>query len=201
MLRKSKKLYKRNNQKICIAGASRKAGVTHVCLCLANFVHAALGQKVIYVELADESQLLEMVGRDMVRLEEDIIGFKYKGIIYVLTNDVNEVKKLITSQKVWCIVDIQRLDKDTFTIYDMCDKRVLLGSLQPWCVRDYHRLVNKIKENSDVNQQLFFGINIEKKEKKTFEKNYDCEIKALPRMEDPFMLKEEYFDTLLEMIM
>ena len=116
---KNKKIKTKKN-KICLVGVSPKLGVTHLSLCLANFLSGAGGKKVIYIELRKESQLISVVGINQVSVGE-MIGYKYKGVTYVLSDDIEAIRNLMQREKAWFIVDMESLDNDTQTIFTNCN--------------------------------------------------------------------------------
>ena len=195
------KVNKKNKKTICVVGVSPKSGVTHLCLSMANFLHSVLRQKVVYVELREDSSLLSVVGLNQVKLA-GTIGYKYKGVTYILTGDVNEVMELMMSIDAWFIIDMKELNEETKTIFTNCDKRIVIGSLRPWCIREYYfyiEKINKIKMNNSSVTYLGYKMNNNKNEKiiKKIEKIY---ISEAPIIEDPFSLKEKEFEALIDII-
>lgn len=196
----------RNTTKtISIIGASRKLGVTHLSLCLANFLHSALKQPVIYIEVSDESKLLELVGEKQIFID-DMIGFLYKGVTYILACDAEEAMKLLNNSRAYIILDIQKYSGKTSELFDRCEKRIVIGSMKPWCKRDYFELLQDLKGGKGMysgkeNRIKFYNIGKSKSEKTLFSKISNCSIESMPVIENPFSLKEEDFEPLLNMIM
>ena len=194
----NKRKFKTKRKIIAVAGVSPKAGVTHLSLCLANFIKSALRQKVIYVELRKDSQLLGVVGMNQVKIGETY-GYLYKGVKYVLTDDVDEVLKLTNKEKAWFIIDMESLEGEYRAVYTNSDNKILIGSLSPWCQREYNEFIeNNIKNKNDINRIMYYTKN--KNKTKEFNKSHGCTIKELPFINDPFSLKEENFDALIEML-
>ena len=195
----------RNTTKtISIIGASRKLGVTHLSLSLANLLHSVLKQKVIYIELTDESRLLELVGEKQIFIH-DMIGFLYKGVTYILACSIDDAIRLINSKEAYIIVDIERFSGRTSEIFDRCDRQIVIGSMKPWCKRDYFTLLEALRGGKGINSGKqnrikFYNVGKIKSEKTLFSKISNCNIEALPIIEDPFSLKEEDFEPLLNMI-
>ena len=189
----------KTNKKICVVGVSRKSGVTHLCLGLTNFLCSVLGQKVIYVELAKESQLLSVVGRKQVMIG-DIAGYEHMGVRYILSEDVATIRKLMNKEKAWFVVDMEALKDETQTIFANCDNRIIIGSLSPWCKREtYSFFINNILVEN-TNEMVFLIKNNTKKEENLFAKSFQIKTKELPVFKDPFSLKETEFDNLMELI-
>ena len=190
----------KTNKKICVVGVSRKSGVTHLCLALANYLCSVLGLKVIYVELSKESQLLSVVGRKQV-LIGDMIGYEYMGVMYILSNDIAKIQKIMMNENAWFVVDMENLNNETQTIFTNCNNRIILGSLSPWCKREsYDFLIQKNILEYDTNRMTFLIRNKTTKEEILFAKNFDIKTKDLPVINDPFSLKENEFEVLMDLI-
>lgn len=197
----NKKLIKNKikNKKICVVGVSRKIGVTHICLCLANFIYSVLGKKVIYIEFGKESQLLSVVGMKQVKIG-DTIGYEYMGVRYVLTDNIGITLKLMSTEKAWFIIDMESLTEETQPIYDNCTNRILIGSLSPWCEKDLYSFLEKNNNNLDANQMILMVKNKTRKVLYKFKKIYEYETIDMPMINDPFSLKEENFKELINII-
>ncbi|SEA47265.1 hypothetical protein SAMN02910384_01572 [Pseudobutyrivibrio sp. ACV-2] len=198
MVNNNKNNKKTKRKQICVVGVSPKSGVTHICLSLANFIHSVLRQKVIYIEHRADSSLLGVVGENQVKIGE-LSGYKYKGVNYVLTNDVSTIYKLMSQTNCWIIIDMSKLTKETKTIFNNCNRRIVIGSLRPWCERDYYRFIDKNIEQREINQVKFYNIN-KQKNKNHFKQIYGQNLYEIPYIEDPFSLKEEEFDGLIDML-
>ena len=186
---------------ICIIGASRKLGVTHISLCLANFLGSALKQKVLYIELAKESQLLGVVGENQIKLfNRDV--FSYKGVLYALACDTDAAMSLINNFHGFVIVDISKYSDETKVIFNRCEKRIVIGSMKPWCMRDYICLVELFIEWKGWHgmKNSYYNLSDNKNEKNAFKKIFNQPLNTLPYIDNPYSLKEENFDSLISML-
>lgn len=181
-----------------MVGVTSKMGVTHICLSLANFIHSVLRQKVIYIEFKADSSLLGVVGENPVKLYETS-GYKYKGVTYVLTNDVSTVHSLMSKLNCWVIIDMSELTNETKTIFNRCNKQIVIGSLRPWCERDYYRFIDNNLDQKEINQVKLYNIN-RRNDKKTFKQIYGQNLYEMPYIKDPFSLREDEFDGLIDML-
>ena len=194
---------KKLNKTICVVGTTSKAGVTHLCLSLANFLRSVIRQEVIYIELKEESSLLPLVGTKQIKVGETI-GYKYKGVTYVFTNDVEKVEALMSTEDSTVIVDMNRLNKKNKKIFTNSDSKVVIGSLSPWCEQEYYEFVDYtlLKNKIHIDQVTFCGNNIIRNEAvENFKKLYGSNLLNMPIIEDPFSLKEENFEELLKVLM
>ncbi len=183
---------------ISIISASRKLGVTHMCLCLANFLSSALKQKVLYIELSDESQLLGMVGEKQITILNKT-GFFYKGVNYILACSVEDALSLINDFNGYIVVDIFKYSEETKVIFNRCERRIVIGSMKPWCKKDVYQLMSKLKGGTGL-KNMYYNVCNSQNEKNDFKKMYGCSMESLPYIKNPFSLKEEDFDPLFQMI-
>lgn len=204
LLRNNNKIKNRfENKKLCVVGVSANVGVTHLCLSLANFLHSVLGQKVIYIELSKHSQLLSVVGAKQI-LTGDLLAYEYKGVKYILSEDINAISSLMNTEKAWFVIDMEELNYETETIFNNCNNRIIIGSMSPWCQREYYEYVdNHNLKKYDTSQMTYVVNNIIEKNAKSLKylcDYVDSSIKRLPLISDPFSLKEDNFKELMEFI-
>ena len=94
---------------------------------------------------------------------------------------------------------MESLEGEYRAVYTNSDNKILIGSLSPWCQREYNEFIeNNIKNKNDINRIMYYTKN--KNKTKEFNKSHGCTIKELPFINDPFSLKEENFDALIEML-
>lgn len=188
------------NKKISIIGVSRKLGVTHMCLCLANFLSSALNKQVLYIEVSESSQLLGLVGATSILLH-GITCFKHKGVTYALACNYDQAQMLISAFDGYVIVDLPNYCESTPSIFNQCDVNLVIGSTKPWCIRDLYLFLNTMKGAYDDRDKLrFFNQSQDKNDAKIFKNNYKYNMSLLPIINNPFSLKEEHFDALAQMI-
>ncbi len=200
---KIKKIENKVNKKVCVVGVSPNVGVTHLCISLANFMHSALGKNVIYIELSNESQLLSVVGMKQI-LIGDILAYEYKGVRYILSNDIDAIRDIMLRENAWFVVDMANLNEETRPIFNNCNNRIIIGSLRPWCQREYYEFIDKLGLlEYDTDQMTYIKTDKNKKTNIIASglANYTkSTIKDLPIINDPFSLKEENFQELMDLI-
>ena len=200
--KKYKNYKNKTKKKICVVGVSPNVGVTHLSLALANFLHSVLGRKVIYVELAENSQLLSIVGMKQVRVG-DFLAYEYKGVKYILSDDINAIRNLMLTENAWFVVDIANLNEETQTIFTNCNNRIVIGSLSPWCHREYYEFIdNSGLLEYDTSQMTYIKINKNKTNQivSDFNSHANSTIKEMPIINDPFSLEEENFKDLMNLV-
>ena len=118
----------------------------------------------------------------------------------MLTNNVNKVLKLMSSEKACFVIDMEKLDDETQAIFNNCNNKIVIGSLSPWCQSDYYRFMDRINKYilNDIDAVTFLYIG---NRKKTInDKLYGCKMSRLPIIEDPFSLKESEFEPLTNLV-
>ena len=174
---------------IGVVGASKGIGVTHFSLCLANYLHSVEGQEVIYVEVSKQSYLYNMVCKKQIYIGNSI-AYPYKGVNYIVSATFEEAKNILLLTKCMVVVDIKELDECSEKIFALCEKKIVLGSMQPWKANEFEKfLFNKIYKEHCIKNILFLGKNNKKESKKLFFKEFEAYLEDIPFIEDPFKLK------------
>ena len=184
---------------IGVVGASRKMGVTHICLSIANFLQSALKQDVLYIELSEDSQLLPVVGEKQINFDGHM-AFSYKKVTYVLACDVEEAISLINSWQGHIVIDFADYSKNTYQVFGRCDKKIMIGSMSPWCIRDSIQIYERMKGDGMNGISIFYYQN-DTKEENIFNCSFKCSMLPRPIIENPFKLKEKKFQSIIEMIL
>ncbi|WP_097076076.1 hypothetical protein [Pseudobutyrivibrio ruminis] len=198
-LNKSTKNKFEKNKKISVTAVSHKLGVTHLCLCLANFLSSGLKKPVLYIEISDDSQLLGFVGEHQMKYK-DITCYKYMDVVYALGCNTSVASYLINEWDGYVIVDFDKLTPENASIYNQCDKQFLIGSLMPWCKRDVYRFINNMEGVVDMKSIGFLNKSNEINEKEIFNEEKIETIQGLPIINNPFRLKESDFEALFQLI-
>ena len=189
----------KNKKVIGVIGASRKMGVTHICLSIANFLQSALKQEVLYIELSEDSQLLPVVGEKQINFDGHM-AFSYKKVTYVLACDVEEAISLIDSWKGHIVIDISDYTEKTNQVFCRCDKKIMIGSMKPWCVKDTLEKYEILK-GGNLMDIIFYNLVEDTVEKRNCKEILKCTMHVRPIIKNPFKLKEIDFNSLMEMIM
>ena len=198
-LNKSTKNKFEKSKKISVSAVSHKLGVTHLCLCLANFLSSALKKSVLYIELSDDSQLLGFVGEHQTKYK-GITCYKYKDVVYALGCDTSLGTFLVNEWDGYVIIDFDKLTPENASIYNQCDKQILIGSFMPWCKRDVYRFINKMKGVIDMKKVDLLSKSKEVNATNILVEEKKDPIKDLPIIDDPFHLKESDFEALFQLI-
>lgn len=192
-LKTPKSINRKTKKTISITGVSSKLGTTHLCLCIANYLHSAMKHPVLYIELNSSSCLLPMVGEHLYKLG-DMTCYKYKGVIYALSCDSSTALQLINSFDGDVVVDISKLSSDNALVFNQCQKQLVIGSMKPWCKKDLFLFINNMKGKINITSitYLIKG-RIDARELK---KEYPYQSVSLPIIYDPFCLAEDDFNSL-----
>lgn len=183
-----------------IVGVNKGVGVTHLALAIANYLCSKEGYEVIYVELSDSSCLYDVVSGKTSYVNQTI-AYEYKEVNYVLTNSIDEVKEILLLSKCPVVVDFEKLDKVSTDVFNLCKHKIVVGSIKPWCRKQYERFIEeKIKGKIDIKQIEFCGRQINNKEKADFYKNMHFEIFNIPEIVNPFKILEKEFELIEKII-
>lgn len=197
---KNKKDNNKMGKTICVTAVSPKLGCTFFSLALANFIASCLRENVIYIELKEESSLLGLVGENQISIGQRI-GYSYKGVKYILTNDIEEVAEILARERGYIVVDLGVLTSSTAEVLDKCKNKIIIGSFMPWQRRDFHEFIRKnIYKKYDMETILFCQLCRDKKGRQLFYKTYGCRLLNLPIIDNPFSLKEENFEDLMNFL-
>ena len=195
----TKKVYKLKKTKrtICVVAASRKLGVTHTSLAIANFLASVHKQKVLYVEVSKKSQLISLVGAKQETFHGKRV-YSYKSVYYMLAASVKEAMEVITFDDCVIIFDLESYNSKTDVIVNRCDLNLVIGSMKPWCEKDYAEIMFQLEGEKKEVRYLNKGIS--RDEKRRFLKTYNKHLDSLPFIEDPFSLKETEFEDIYKLI-
>ncbi len=195
----AKKVFKLKKTKrtICVVAASRKLGVTHISLAIANFLASVQKQKVLYVEVSAKSQLISTVGQCTDTIHGKRV-FKYKGVYYLLAVSIKEAMEVMTFEDFIIVYDIEDYNTKTDVIVSRCEVRLAIGSMKPWCEKEYHSFIHKLK--GDIEEVRFFNKGNSQDEKRKFKKIYKTHLESLPFIDNPFSLKETEFECIYKLV-
>ncbi len=199
-LKREKNKQKNEKKTICITGVASHLGTTHLSLSIANYICSILKEHVVYIELSQESCLLSTVGDYPISIDK-IDGYNYLGVNYLLIPEIEEAINVIANGTNWIVIDMKELNDKTRVIFNQCKIKIVIGSMMPWCRREYHEfmrcnIVNKI----NIQDIKFYDKNPTKDGLKCFHKLYGVPINSLPVIMNPFSLEEEHFKALNEII-
>lgn len=195
----TKKVFKLKKTKrtICVVAASRKLGVTHISLAIGNFFASVQKQKVLYVEVASKSQLVSTVGEKAEYFHGKRV-FKYKGVNYMLQASVKEAMEVMTFDDCVIIYDLEGYNAKTDVIVSRCDVKLLIGSMKPWCEKDFLQTIDSWK--GEIKEVRFLNKGTSRDEKRKFQKIYNEHLDTLPFIEEPFSLKETEFESIYKLV-
>lgn len=174
-------------------GVSQGAGVTHFCLSVANYLASKEREIVAYIEVGSHSRLLPIVGETW-RTEAGQCFCRLHGVDYYPAVSVSEAAALADSRKGYVIFDVTQWTADLPNLLHKSRRKILLGSLKPWCREDYGICIREqIIKNIDKEQMEFFSFCLEREEKIWFLSRFYTPIHDLPLLSDPFSIDRKDF--------
>lgn len=132
-----------NKVMLAVAGASRRIGVTHNCIILANFLRKK-GYMVAVVELNGYPHYKKIQSF----YDEKILDGQYfsmKGIDYYPEADLNKLSSVLGKTYNFIIVDFGLYEDCDLVTYNKAEVRMLVCGSKPWEISD----VNSIFANAD----------------------------------------------------
>lgn len=181
---------------IAVAGIEKGSGSTHNALSIANYLCSKEGFDVTYIDLSGDEDLFDMVKSFCVQ-KDGIIGYSYKGVLFVPSCSNNEATRIIESRNGICVIDCGVLNTETLNVFLMCQKRIVFGFTKPWTMGSWDRCVLFNTNNLNIVARTgYFTDRIDMKCKKYIQKSFGIEVKPRPVIEDPYCIKESEFETI-----
>ena len=175
---------------IGIIGIKHGIGVTHTALLLANYLHSRLGYRVIFIELTNTSKILGYVNKKGCEML-GAAAYKYEGVYYIPSCTAEEAKRILQFANCPVVLDIDELNDQTEAILQLCKKRMVIGSMKPWCKETEVILIKRLlKKGFDIKKMDFFAIEPNKIEKNEFYREIQCTLGSLPYIPNPYKIKE-----------
>lgn len=191
---------KREKHLICVTGVASRLGASHTSLTIANYISSVLREPVLYIEPKKYSNLLLLVGQKQVEFQ-GVDCYRFKGVNYLFSQNIEKLVKTMLNVDAWVIVDLGELTEDNDRLFQICSTKIVIGSMMPWCRRDYQEFIrNKLIDKYDLSSISFYEKNISWENKREFNKIYGCKLRSMPIINDPFSLKEEEFEEIESII-
>jgi hypothetical protein len=194
------KKQRKKEQVIGVLGVKPGMGCTHVACSIANYLSSVEKRQVLYIEISKASGLLDFLWQHMI-VYQGTIAYQYKGVLYVLSADLQEAQRLIKLHEGSVVLDFGGYQEESMELFSLCDRKLVLGSLQPWCKKAYEETINKMKNRKeDTRQMNFYCFALEERSAKAFAKQYLLAIENLSLLSNPFEMKEKDFVTVKQLI-
>ena len=150
-------------------GTREGAGCTHMALSVANYLHSVEKWEVMYLELGDFSHLYPMFSDRVVEKSGDIL-YAYQGVFYLICPKEKEALRLLDAFDGMMVIDFGRFAKENPLLESRCQRRVLMGGLQPWEREAYATCIEKNKKKSDMAQMEYYSRHVNRKSQVSFAK-------------------------------
>lgn len=171
-------------------GTREGAGCTHMALSVANYLHSVEKWEVMYLELGDFSHLYPMFSDRVVEKSGDIL-YAYQGVFYLICPKEKEALRLLDAFDGMMVIDFGRFAKENPLLESICQRRVLMGGLQPWEREAYATCIEKNKKKSDMAQMEYYSRHVNRKSQVSFAKENGVWVRPMPDIADPFSLEEK----------
>lgn len=172
----------------------------HTALTLANYLASKKKQEVIFIELAKTSRIYSFVSEKPVQVGHSL-AYLYKGVAYIPSCSIREAREVLLKTNASVVLVMEEMDSSSSQLFALCQKKLVVGSMAAWCSESYISFIrNKLIKFHDIKQISFCGINLKKIEKQNFKKMYDCNIRPMPYIKDPFYLAEKDFQAIEQLL-
>lgn len=189
-----------NKKSFAVTGAYPGAGATHFSLCLANYMASKEKKKVIYIELGENSTLANMVRGEIVDLD-GVLGYKYMKVIYVLTNELEIIRKLLMTRDEFIVLDLGTMIAECNDICNLCSSIYVIGSYKPWNRDRFGGFIQKnIIRKHDLKKVKFFAMETDRIEKKSFQDRFHIELNSVPIVLNPLCIRQADFCRIAELM-
>lgn len=196
LIRNKRKCKVTSHMSIGIIGTQPGVGVTHLSLCLANYLCSAKKYRVNYIEICDKSSIYELLKENGIYIGDESC-YKFKGVNYYPDSSVALAKRLIFSENAINIVDISHMSLDTISLAMVCTRFFVIGSLKPWCKENYQAFLHYASSiEVDMRRFKYRTGPFDEELADRFSRENHIVVKSLPVLSDPFRLKPSGFDVL-----
>lgn len=169
---------------IGIAGTQRGAGCTHLALELANYACRKENRRVTLAGF-DEDGLIGLL-HDRAEVRDGNLTAERNGICIIPEISPDGVKLLKARNRDLVILDLPKEGTLLQELMAVCDRRVILGSLAPWCSIHYRRFMrDSFEANGRAWNALYFSRTLAAEEEESFRNEFHTRIRELGELSDP----------------
>lgn len=160
-------------------------GATHFVVALANYFRSALGRKTAVIELSAQGDLESLVKREADQKQELFGVHYYTGVC------MGRIPDILNGDGEVFIMDLGTDFRTVREEFLRCDRKIVLGSLSLWQIASYEQYFSHIIAGEQYKEWKFLALSADRRSRKAMQKKYGIYMKAVPYMENPFLLKKE----------
>lgn len=179
----------------------RGCGVTHFTIALANYCASRLRRSTACLELnqtgafwglaklsSDTSPLSQSISHSIISIYD---------VDYYPELSCIDIPEIYNAGYFYLLLDFGVLTDETYQEFLRCDKKIVIGSLSPWNIDNYHNFFQKYnyrqKQWEGFYYLVLFG---EKKDMHSFSGKYHIFMRQIPFLRNPFHIEKEHFNYL-----
>ncbi len=190
---------------IGILGCTAGAGVTHLAITLSNLCHSKLHKKTALLELHKRKNLSTIPSETTLPCRCGFMGnrtvFDIHGVDYYPDITPDELPELYNQGYHILLLDFGSFNECCINEFLRCDRKLVIGSLAPWNIRQYRELLESISHYTNLGEGFYCLTRTESpKQIRDFSRLYQISISSVPSISDPFYIKKEHFSILQEFI-
>lgn len=190
---------------IGIVGCSSGSGVTHLGIALSVFCSSKLRKRTAFIELHTRNEISQLVPdyifQNPACMSQTHPHFSLHGIDFYPCASSNDIPFLLNLGYEYIIMDLGCQTEAIFSEFFRCDRKLVLGSLSSWKIRDYQKCLESFQQNVSLGEGFFYlvqsGIF---KNISHFSRSWHITMHNVPFINNPFLISKEvfvFFETLL----
>lgn len=120
--------------------------------------------------------------------------FDIHGVDYYPDITPDELPELYNQGYHILLLDFGSFNECCINEFLRCDRKLVIGSLAPWNIRQYRELLESISHYTNLGEGFYCLTRTESpKQIRDFSRLYQISISSVPSIPDPFYIKKEHF--------
>lgn len=188
-----------------ILGCEPGAGVTHLCIALANYCASKLQKTTACLELCSPGELSALSPEhNPAAVQKNGIcdtGFSIYGVDYYPAVQPDLIPTLFNTDYCYLILDMGYADRADWNEFLRCDRKLIVGSLAPWKTYCYESLFCNYSASLKNNRSFVYLVQTgDKWDIAEFAEKHRIAMKTVPFISNPFQIEKERFLFLQELL-
>lgn len=178
---------------IGVCGVAANAGVTHLCIALANFLCSKFYSNTAYLELNGSHEICALAGK-----QNPNKPFTHQRITYYPNLTLAQLPVILSKRYKHYVLDFGRPNQYTIQAFLRCDIRLVIGPVSPWKQAQYQKFVQETFHISAKEEVCYIGGYLgccmeHIKDSGQFLRNYGISVIPVPFLPNPFRIASKDF--------
>ena len=128
-------------------------------------------------------------------------GFRIHDVCYYPAVKKEYLPPLLNHGYRYLFLDMGSVAEADTAEFLRCDKKLIIGSLEPWKVDNYRKFLQSMQHIINPGEGFYYLTRTESpKRMQEFSKAYHIKMRSIPYLSNPFCIEKEYFSTLEELL-